>query len=122
MPADLHCCGDTPTALWRRPPASAADLLIRRLPSALDVGKPVAWFENSADRSPRHDDIEVDLLEGYELSGCTDFWMEPGEVNHAGSAVVLEPGLYVAMVTFIGPAKGDFWRRIFVVDVAAGSK
>lgn len=78
--------------------------------------------------------LQIKLMADYEVRGDTetDFWMEPGEVYHLGAAVVLESGLYLARLTFIGDGsredsrwkrlvgvrpEDEFWSRIFLVKV-----
>jgi hypothetical protein len=96
----------------------SGSLVIRELPDTAPVGAQVRWFATASDRSPRQTDIEADLLDDCELTGETDFWMEPGECSHSGVAIILRAGAYAAMVTFVGAA-GDheFWRRIFLIRV-----
>ncbi len=97
--------------------AYAADLLLRRLPSDLPLNTPVGWFGHAAGESPRTDDIELNLLEAFESGSEIDFWMEPGEAYHLSRGAVLTPGLYLALVSFVGSRTGEFWRRLFLIEV-----
>jgi hypothetical protein len=94
------------------------DLLVRQIPSGASAGTQVRWFREPSAKSPLPGDIEADLLDEY-LDNCeTDFWMEPGESYHVSAAMVLNPGSYLAMVTFVGQASDEeFWRRVFLVQV-----
>jgi hypothetical protein len=95
----------------------AADLLLRRLPSDLPRNTPIGWFGDFAGESPRTDDIELNLLEAFESGSEMDFWMEPGEAYHLSRGAVLAPGLYLALVSFVGSRTGEFWRRLFLIEV-----
>jgi hypothetical protein len=80
-----------------------ADLLLREVPSGLTPVTPVDWFTEDREHSPHDTDFEVDLVRIFrDDNGRTDFWMEPGETYHVGSTLVLSPGNYLAMVTFVG--------------------
>ena len=98
----------------------SVSLLVRKLdvgPPA-DPPDPITWFTNSSSQSPVTSDAEVDLLSDYEIGGRTDFWMEPGENYHVGAALVLKPGIYLAMVTFVGSRRDEeFWRRVVLLQV-----
>jgi hypothetical protein len=99
-----------------------ASILLRPVRDSIALGKPVRWFENTESKSPLDGDIELDLVSGYEKGGSTDFWMEPGEAYGLGSAVVLSPGLYLAMVTVVGEnTDDDFWRREYILGITATS-
>ena len=97
--------------------AYAADLLLRRLPGDLPRNTPIGWFGHAAGESPRPDDIELNLLEAFESGSEIDFWMEPGEAYHLSRGAVLAPGLYLALVSFVGSRTGEFWRRLFLIEV-----
>ncbi len=97
--------------------AYAADLLLRRLPSDLPQNTPIGWFGDPPGESPRTDDIELNLLESFESGSEIDFWMEPGEAYHLSRGAVLGPGLYLALVSFVGARGGEFWRRLFLIEV-----
>jgi hypothetical protein len=96
------------------------DLLVRKVSAEL---KPIAtadWFIADHEHSPHADDFEADLLRIFrDDQGYTDFWMEPAEAYHVGSTLVLAPGNYLVMVTFVGDRKSgtDFWRRVFLIQV-----
>jgi hypothetical protein len=93
------------------------DLLLRRVPIDLQASSQIQWFRSGA-KSPYAGDLEFDLVDEYEIDGKTDFWLEPGETYHVGVAVVLEPGTFLVLVTFVGDASvEDFWRRSFVMQV-----
>ena len=98
--------------------AYAVDLLIRLVPPGSKPGSRIGWFDSETDKSPRPQDVELDLVAEYEINGESDFWMEPGENYHVGATVVLSSGNYLAMVTFIGDrSDSEFWRRTFLVQV-----
>jgi hypothetical protein len=103
------------------------DLLLRFIPSDLPLGEQVSWFsEGSNATRPLPGDIELDLLYEYEGKegglSQTDFWLEPGDVAHVGRAIVLNPGTYLVMVTFVGDRRvTEFWRRVFVIQVPKSS-
>ncbi len=98
--------------------AYAVDLLVRPVPPGSAPGSRVGWFESESDKSPHPEDVELDLVAEYEISGESDFWMEPGENYHVGATVVLSAGKYLAMVTFVGDrSDSEFWRRMFLVQV-----
>jgi hypothetical protein len=99
----------------------AADLLLRRLPAGSQPGTQIRWVSDNA-QVPAPGDIEADLASEYEKDGGTDFWMEPNESYHLGAAIILPPGSYLAMVTFVGRGGDDeFWRRVFSLQVPAAS-
>jgi hypothetical protein len=97
------------------------DLKLKRLniaPSSAEVH--LDWFSSKSLR----DVCEINLLSEYENlqeGKRIDFWMEPGEVYRFGVPLCLEPGTYLAKITFIG-AKSieDFWSRIVAFEVKAG--
>ena len=96
----------------------SCDLILRAVPTTLQPGGQVTWFSEPDPKSPREGDIELDLISEHELNGKTDFWMEPNETYHVGTALVLQAGTYLVMVTFVGDASDeDFWRRLFVIHV-----
>ena len=98
--------------------AYSVNLLLRPVPPSLIPGSRIGWFDSETDKSPRPDDVELDLVAEYEIDGETDFWMEPGENYHVGATVVLSAGEYLAMVTFVGDrSDSEFWRRMFLVQV-----
>jgi hypothetical protein len=98
------------------------DLLLRAIPANLPPGEQFSWFSEGAARVPTDTDIEMDLLYEYEIEkdgqSYTDFWLEPGEVAHVGRVIVLKPGAYLVMVTFVGNRRvTELWRRVFVIQV-----
>jgi hypothetical protein len=95
----------------------AADLLLRRLPDEMPPNTPVPWFGRPAASSPQPGDLELDLLDAIELGTSPFFWMEPKESYHLSAGAVLVPGSYLALVTFVGSKKGEFWRRLFLLEV-----
>jgi hypothetical protein len=100
----------------------SGSLLLRKLPADAPPDAQIPWFSDAPNNSPRADDIQEDVFYDYEISGETDFWMEPGECYHCGIIFVLNPGLYHVMVTFIGNTSDDeFWRRIFILRVPSES-
>jgi len=110
--------------------AFGIDLLIREIDTRGLVSKSeVKWFPTPKSTVPMERDLEIDLASDYvtveEHRGrttndreITHFWLEPGEVYHLASVSALEPGTYLAMVTFVGDRNDDeFWRRSFLVSV-----
>jgi hypothetical protein len=95
----------------------AASLLLREI--ALDGRhrQPITLFDGSG-RSPRGDDVELDLLSEYAVKDRSEFWMEPEESYQLSAAVYLNRGTYLAMITFVGTKlPDDFWRRTLIVTV-----
>jgi hypothetical protein len=95
----------------------AADLLLRRLPDDMPPNTPVTWFGRPAVSSPQPGDLQFDLLEAIELGTAPYFWMEPKESYHLSAGAVLACGRYLALVTFVGSKHGEFWRRLFLLEV-----
>jgi hypothetical protein len=66
---------------------------------------------------------EIDLIRSYEQRSKSDgirvaFFMEPQEMYHLGTSVVLSPGQYMGRVTFFGSRGSDeFWDRTFSFNV-----
>jgi hypothetical protein len=97
----------------------SGDLLVRRISDDIQPGTQVRWFPQPPSVSFSNN-IELNLLQEYEISdGKADFWMEPGESYHLGTAIVLSSGTYIAMVTFLGSGayNREFWRRSFLVQI-----
>jgi hypothetical protein len=57
---------------------------------------------------------EINLLDEYNNADgqYVEFFMEPGEEYHLGSALVLLPGSYLAKVAFVGSDVQEYWSRI----------
>ena len=85
------------------------------------MGTQVRWFADAGAKSPLSTDIVANLLDEYEyeIEGKPEFWVEPNESSPLSVAVILQPGVYLAMVTFIGQpsANREFWRRLFIVEI-----
>ena len=96
----------------------SCSLLLRAVAATAPPGSEVRWFADASAQSPLPGDVEADLVDGYEIGGETDFWMEPSESYHVGVGIVLRAGAYLAMVTFVGQ-NGDheFWRRMFIIQI-----
>lgn len=81
----------------------------------------IRWFPDRNTKSPLDTDIKVDLLSEYEydVEGKDDFYIEPSEGQPLSVGIILEPGVYLAMVTFVGPPPDDseFWRRQFIIQI-----
>lgn len=118
---------------WRRNHVEkyryAGELHVKRIktPSPDVVG---AETHDALDHVPHLD--RVDLLGEYRVNHRrVDFFMEPGETYHLVVAVRLEPGAYLARITFIGRPRfadvirsfvgyatvRDFWSRLVYVRV-----
>ena len=99
----------------------SCSLLLRRLAANAPTTTQVGWFSNPGAKSPLPADIVANLLEGYEyeIEGKEDFYVEPAEASHLSVGVVLEPGIYLALVTVVGQPADDseFWRREFLVQI-----
>ncbi len=94
------------------------DLLIRPVSGGHIPPASVDWFPTPNSKSPAPQDLEFDLLDEFSENQQTDFWLEPGETTHIGKMIVLAPGHYQAMVTFIGDrGEHEFWRRLFYIQV-----
>jgi hypothetical protein len=95
----------------------SCSLLLRDVPTDLEPNTQVPWFFPKG-KSPFPGDLEFDLIYEYEIGDKTDFWLEPGEKYHVGTAVILKKGSFLVLVTFVGDATDDdFWRRTFVIQV-----
>ncbi len=98
----------------------SCSLRVKKLISPLASGDSwIDWFDNKNFDSPQLD--EINLLNEYEdpkQNNRTDFWMEPGEVYKLGVPLTLNPGIYLAKVTFVGNrSDSEFWSRIALVKV-----
>jgi hypothetical protein len=94
------------------------DLKLKRLsvaPNSTEVH--LDWFSSKS----LTDVCEINLLSEYENlqeGKRIDFWMEPGEVYRLGVPLCLQPGVYLAKITFIGAnRREDFWSRIVAFEV-----
>jgi hypothetical protein len=108
-------------------------LLLRPVPPNLPQNAILDWFNQETDGTGLKlkqlffdtQPIEADLLYDYaiKLNGVeiTDFWMEPGESYDVGACVLLPPGTYFTIVTFLGETSDDeLWRRKAVIEVPSG--
>ena len=97
----------------------SADLIIRKIPHGLQPGTAIKWGTGDENESPLPTDIELDLLyDYYQFDGRTQFWLEPGEDAVMSANVILEPGYYLALFTFVGRRQEEnFWRRLYPVHV-----
>ncbi|MFA4917284.1 MAG: hypothetical protein WC560_11530 [Syntrophales bacterium] len=83
----------------------------------------IEWFPTGGGRAPVEGDIEADLLSEYAVDGRPIFWMEPGETYKIGATLMLLPGQYMGMVTFVGNREpGEFWRQLFLLNMPPRSK
>jgi len=91
----------------------SCSLLLRRVAEGAQPDTQVRWFPDADARSPLSTDIVVNLLDEYEyeVEGRIPFWMEPSESSPLCVGVMLQPGVYLAMVTFVG--RGGCWERLF---------
>jgi hypothetical protein len=96
----------------------SVSMLIRPLPKAKQSGT-LDWFDFDGRLKPSDLIAEINLIDSYEVEDKkVNFWMEPSEVYHLPVIQELEPGNYLAMVTFVGDrGEFEFWRRFFVFDV-----
>jgi hypothetical protein len=99
----------------------SCSLILRHIVTGAALGTQVRWFADGDAKSPLPTDIVANLLNEYEydVEGKEDFWMEPSEISHLSVGVILQPGVYLAMVTFVGQPRDDreFWRRLFIVQI-----
>jgi hypothetical protein len=99
----------------------SCSLLLRRVDAGAPLTTQVGWFSTPNVKSPLPTDIVMNLAEGYEydVEGKTDFFVEPTEASHLSVGAVLEPGIYLALVTVVGQPSDDreFWRRQFLVQI-----
>ena len=95
----------------------AGDLKLKRLdPASPGTDVHLDWFSSKS----LTDVCEINLLSEYEnfQGKRIEFWMEPGEVYRLGVPLNLEPGIYLAKITFVGANKTeDFWSRITAFEV-----
>lgn len=107
-------------------------LLLRPVPLNLPPNTVLDWFnQESGEKREQLDKlffgvsaIEADLLYDYARKEeekeieITDFWMEPGEAYDVGVCVVLPPGAYYLIITFLGEKSDDeLWRRKVVIQI-----
>ena len=99
----------------------SCSLLLRRVAAGAPLGTQLRWFADGKVRSPLPTDTVANLLVEYEydIEGREDFWLEPSETSHLCVGVILQPGIYLAMVTWVGQPSDDseFWRRLFIVKI-----
>ncbi len=78
------------------------------------------WYDPKNLSEVENIPTEINLLEDFEASientanVDTDFGLTPGETAHRGIVVVLQPGHYLARVTFWGSReryRAEFWRK-----------
>ena len=98
--------------------SSSGHLRLRPIKCNSATQEQILWFPNGAKLAPLEDDIEADLLTEYAVDGRPRFWMEPGETYRIGATLLLPPGQYMGMATFIGDrGKEEFWRQVFLLIV-----
>ncbi len=99
----------------------SCSLLLRRVPPETPQDKLVRWFADADAKSPLPTH-EANLLDDYEYEepGRKEFWMEPSESYHLGVGIRLQPGVYLAMVTFVG--QESLWRRLLAFVRLLGAK
>jgi hypothetical protein len=99
----------------------SCSLLLRRVYPGAPAATQIRWFPDRSAKSPLDTDIKVNLLTGYEYeaAGKPDFYIEPSEAQALSVGVILDPGVYIAMITFVGPPPDDteFWRRTFIIQI-----
>ena len=93
-----------------------------------ETNKLLEWFEETNQlQCPVGIPDEINMLEEYEVPDTPDlatttwtpnFWIEPSEQYHLGTALILPKGDYLARVHFIGThGKEDYWSRIVFVQI-----
>jgi hypothetical protein len=99
----------------------SCSLLLRRVDPGAPAATQIRWFPDRNAKSPLDTDIKVNLLTGYEYdaAGKDDFYIEPSEAQTLSVGIILEPGVYIAMITFVGPPPDDteFWRREIIIQI-----
>jgi hypothetical protein len=92
----------------------SCELQIRRLDAKIDGNAVYDWYGLSNVTE------EINLIDDYEINenGAIEFWLEPGDTVHLGTALTLHPDHYLAKVTFLGSSKAeDYWERYFYFQV-----
>jgi hypothetical protein len=92
----------------------AGSLQVREV-EALPAGKVshLNWWAAGAEGIGSFVVPEIDLLAEYtDPEGRIEFFMEPGEEYRLGSPLILNPGVYLAKIVFIGRRAQEYWSRI----------
>ncbi len=96
----------------------SVSLIVRHVDENCHTGQHLSWFNEEKKAFFHDEDYQIDLVRDYcDKPDMTDFFLEPGETYALSAAIYLDPGLYMAMVTFIGLKHDDFWRRTAIVEV-----
>ncbi len=114
---------DSPSSLEQQFEGSiryAGSLQLRKLNSqASGAVAHIDWWDKSSGWLAQPIVPETDLLKEYtDQEGTVEFFMEPGEEYHLGNVFILEPGIYLAKIVFVGQRKAEFWGRIIKIDVS----
>jgi hypothetical protein len=100
-------------------------LQLRQIKLANGLRKRVDWFDSvGVERVAGVDD--VNLLANYEnprKANAVEFWMEPGESYDLTASFLLDPGQYLAKITFLADGSdGNFWTGVMQFHVPEVSK
>lgn len=114
---------DSPSSLEQQFEGSiryAGSLQLRKVSSqASGAVVHIDWWDKSSGLLAQPVIPETDLLKEYtDQEGKVEFFLEPGEEYHLGNAFILEPGIYLAKIVFVGQRKAEFWGRIMKIDVS----
>lgn len=89
-------------------------------PEAGKRDKMFDWFtEMNAQGKPADLVAELNLIDSFDVDDEeVNFWIEPGETYHLPVTLLLKPGIYLGLITFIGH-RGEFemWRRSILLQV-----
>ncbi len=97
-------------------------LQIRRVRHGAKPGDIMNWFDRRHSDSAHFELVsgEIDLLSSLDVPSLsyTHLCLEPNEAYCLSVPIVLSPGIYLLMVTFLGERPDfDFWRRFCLVEV-----
>jgi hypothetical protein len=102
--------------------AYSGSLQIKQIDAASVQGnEALDWFKSAAVKEVPGIS-EINLLDEYALTDKNnriEFWLEPDETVHLGTAVVLSPGHYLLKASFYGTKPEDFWHHLACVYLPA---
>jgi hypothetical protein len=97
-------------------------LWVRRVKIGAQPGEVLDWFTKRESNSGYFEDVakEINLLSTLETPDLKHplLCLEPNEEYNLAVPIILTPGLYLLMVTFVGRRPNfDFWRRFHLLEV-----